>query len=315
MRKNYVKLPLLIAAIYFGGNLHAQSTQDTVTKENKIEEVVVIGYGSAKKVDLTSAISTVKASEIVKTPTGQATQSLQGKVAGVQISSFGSPGEAPKVTIRGIKSLQGDSQPLYVVDGLFVDNIDFLNSNDIQDFTVLKDASAAAIYGVKAANGVIVITTKGGSYNKKTKFTYDTYYGVQMANNVLKMANAEQFVNFVQESGSASEIASVDAAIARFGRSRTNPNLPNVNTDWYKETLRLASIQNHSLSVDGGSDKVAYSFGGNFFDQNGILKMKNSYERFNIRAKIDAKATNWLTVGTFLNYSRSERYDDESSAW
>lgn len=315
MRKNYVKLPLLIAALYFGGDLHAQSTQDTTAKENKIEEVVVIGYGTAKKVDLTSAITTVKAADIVKTPTGQATQSLQGKVAGVQISSFGSPGEAPKVTIRGIKSLQGDNQPLYVVDGLFVDDISFLNSNDIQDFTVLKDASASAIYGVKAANGVIVITTKGGSYNKKPRLTYDTYYGAQMANNVLKMANTEQFVNFVNESGSGSEIASINAAIERFGRSRVNPNLPNVNTDWYKEALRVASIQNHSLSVDGGSEKVAYSFGGNYFDQNGILKMKNSYDRFNIRAKIDAKATSWLTVGAVINYSRSERYLDEASAW
>lgn len=315
MKNKTLKVSCLIAAFYFGNSAMAQSVNDTVPKEQKIEEVVLIGYGTAKKVDLTSAISTVKAADIVKTPTGQAAQSLQGKVAGVQISSFGSPGEAPKVTIRGIKSLQGDSQPLYVVDGLFVDNIDFLNSNDIQDFTVLKDASASAIYGVKAANGVIVITTKGGSYNKKPKLTYDTYYGVQMANNVLKMANAEQFVNFVNESGSASEIASVNAAIQRFGRSRTNPNLPDVNTDWYKETLRLANIQNHSLSIDGGSEKVAYSLGGNFFTQNGILKMKNSYERFNIRAKIDAKANNWLTVGGFINYSRSERYDDEASAW
>lgn len=316
MKQRDLKYSCLIAVLYFGMNVNAQTTpKDTVPKEQKIEEVVMIGYGSAKKVDLTSAISTVKASEIVKTPAGQAAQSLQGKVAGVQISSFGSPGEAPKVTIRGIKSLQGDNQPLYVVDGLFVDNIDFLNSNDIQDFTVLKDASASAIYGVRASNGVIVITTKGGSYNKKAKLTYDTYYGVQKASNVLKMANAEQFVNFALESGSASEIASVNQAIQRFGRSRINPNLPDVNTDWYKETLRLANIQNHSLSVDGGSDKVAYSLGGSFFTQDGILKMKNSYERFNIRAKIDAKANNWLTVGGVINYSRSEKYDDESSAW
>ena len=315
MKQRDLKYSCLIAVLYFGMNVNAQTTpKDTVPKEQKIEEVVMIGYGSAKKVDLTSAISTVKASEIVKTPAGQAAQSLQGKVAGVQISSFGSPGEAPKVTIRGIKSLQGDNQPLYVVDGLFVDNIDFLNSNDIQDFTVLKDASASAIYGVRASNGVIVITTKGGSYNKKAKLTYDTYYGVQKASNVLKMANAEQFVNFALESGSASEIASVNQAIQRFGRSRINPNLPDVNTDWYKETLRLANIQNHSLSVDGGSDKVAYSLGGSFFTQDGILKMKNSYERFNIRAKIDAKANNWLTVGGVINYSRSEKYDDESSA-
>lgn len=315
--KNTLKASSMIAVIYlFTGyqELSAQAKKDSI-KEKQIDEVVMIGYGTAKKVDLTSSVATVKSTEIVKTPAGQAAQALQGKVAGVQISSFGSPGDTPKINIRGIRSLQGDNQPLYVVDGLFVDNIDFLNSNDIQDFTILKDASASAIYGVKAANGVVVITTKGGSYNKKSKISYDTYFGVQKASNVLKMANAEQFANFALESGNASEISSIDAAIQRFGRSRINPYLPDVNTDWYKETLRLATIQNHSLSVDGGTDKIAYSLGGDFFTQDGILKMKNSFERFNIRAKIDAKATNWLTVGGIINYSRSEKYDDESSAW
>lgn len=315
--KNTLKATSMIAVIYlFTGyqELSAQAKKDSI-KERQIDEVVMIGYGTAKKVNLTSSVATVKSTEIVKTPAGQAAQALQGKVAGVQISSFGSPGDTPKINIRGIRSLQGDNQPLYVVDGLFVDNIDFLNSNDIQDFTILKDASASAIYGVKAANGVVVITTKGGSYNKKSKISYDTYFGVQKASNVLKMANAEQFANFALESGNASEISSIDAAIQRFGRSRINPYLPDVNTDWYKETLRLATIQNHSLSVDGGTDKIAYSLGGDFFTQDGILKMKNSFERFNIRAKIDAKATNWLTVGGIINYSRSEKYDDESSAW
>ena len=315
--KNTLKATSMIAVIFlFTGyqELSAQAKKDSI-KERQIDEVVMIGYGTAKKVDLTSSVATVKSTEIVKTPAGQAAQALQGKVAGVQISSFGSPGDTPKINIRGIRSLQGDNQPLYVVDGLFVDNIDFLNSNDIQDFTILKDASASAIYGVKAANGVVVITTKGGSYNKKSKISYDTYFGVQKASNVLKMANAEQFANFALESGNASEISSIDAAIQRFGRSRINPYLPDVNTDWYKETLRLATIQNHSLSVDGGTDKIAYSLGGDFFTQDGILKMKNSFERFNIRAKIDAKATNWLTVGGIINYSRSEKYDDESSAW
>lgn len=323
MRKNYVKLPLLIAALYFGGDLHAQSTQDTATRENKIEEVVVIGYGTQKKVDLTSAITTVKAADIVKTPSGQATQSLQGKVAGVQIIANGSPGEAPKMNIRGVHSINGDNQPLYVVDGLFVNNIEFLNPNDIQDFTILKDASASAIYGVLAANGVVVITTKGGSFNRKPKLTYDSYYGAQYANNVIKMANAEQYTNFALESGSQFEIDAIYGgpgnnymgAIQRFGRSRTNPNLPNVNTDWYKEALRIAPIQNHSLAVDGGSDKVAYSLGGHYFSQDGILNMKNSYERFNIRAKVDAKATDWLNVGASMNYTRGEKYDDEGSAW
>lgn len=316
MKNASLKLSCLIAVFYFGNEaLAQQNVNDTVPKETKIEEVVVIGYGTAKKVDLTSSISTVKATEIAKTPSGQATQALQGKVAGVQISSFGSPGESPTMNIRGLHSLYGDNQPLYVVDGVFVDSIDFLSSNDIQDFTILKDASASAIYGVKAANGVVVITTKSGSYNRKAKISYDTYYGVQRASNVTKMANAEQFTNFALESGSSTEIASIEQAIQRFGRSRVNPNLPDVNTDWFKETLRMAPIQNHSISVAGGSESVSYSLGGDFFSQQGILKMKNSYQRFNIRSKIDVKATKWLTVGTSTIYSRSQKYDDESSAW
>ena len=184
--KNTLKATSMIAVIYlFTGyqELSAQAKKDSI-KERQIDEVVMIGYGTAKKVDLTSSVATVKSTEIVKTPAGQAAQALQGKVAGVQISSFGSPGDTPKINIRGIRSLQGDNQPLYVVDGLFVDNIDFLNSNDIQDFTILKDASASAIYGVKAANGVVVITTKGGSYNKKSKISYDTYFGVQKASKI-----------------------------------------------------------------------------------------------------------------------------------
>lgn len=315
MRKNYVKLPLFIAALYFGSDLHAQSTQDTTAKEKKIEEVVVIGYGKAKKVDLTGAISQVKGEELSKTPTALATQALQGKATGVQVISNGSPGESPKINIRGLSSINGDNQPLYVVDGIFADNIDFLTPSDIQDISILKDASSSAIYGRRATSGVVVITTKGGSYNRKAKLTYSSFYGVQKANNVIKMANAEQFTNFALESGSTVEINSIDAAIQRYGRSRVNPNLPNVNTDWYKETLQLAGMQNHNLSVEGGSDKVAYSLGGDFFRQDGILKMKNSFERFNIRAKIDAKANDWLTVGANAIYSRSDRYDDESSAW
>lgn len=273
----------------------------------KMDEVVVIGYGTARKGDITSSIATIKSEELKKTPSGALLNAVQGNVTGVQISSFGGPGDAPEINIRGIKSLYGGSV-LYVVDGIFVDNIDFLTPNDIQDFQVLKDASSAAIYGYKASNGVIVITTKGGKYNKDATVSYSGYYGTQRATNVIKMANAEQFVNFANESGSGSEIASVQAAIARYGRSRINPSLPNVNTDWYREGLRLAPIMNHDISVDGGSQKISYSIGGSYFSQDGILNMKNSYNRYNLRAKVEAKAKDWLTIGASMVYSRSEQY-------
>ncbi|MFT3949357.1 MAG: TonB-dependent receptor [Agriterribacter sp.] len=285
--------------------------ESSVTQQ--LNEVVVIGYGTAKKVDLTSSIATIKPEDLKKTPTGALLNAVQGNVTGVQISSYGAPGDAPQINIRGIKSLYGGSV-LYVVDGVFVDNIDFLTPNDIQDFQVLKDASSAAIYGYKASNGVILITTKGGKYNRDATVSYSGYYGVQRATNVIKMANAEQFVNFANESGSSVEIASVEAAIARFGRSRINPDLPDVNTDWYKETLRIAPIMNHDVSVDGGSEKISYSVGASYFTQDGILDMNNSYKRYNLRAKIEAKAKSWLTIGAGMVYSRSEQYG-ASGSW
>ena len=279
------------------------------SSSQQLGEVVVIGYGTAKKADLTSSIATIKPEDLKKTPSGALLNAVQGNVTGVQISSLGGPGDAPEINIRGIKSLYGGSV-LYVVDGVFVDNIDFLTPNDIQDFQVLKDASSAAIYGYKASNGVIVITTKGGRYNKDATVTYSGYYGTQRATNVVKMANAEQFVNFANESGSSVEMASVQAAIARYGRSRVNPNLPDVNTDWYKETLRTdAPIMNHDISVDGGSQKISYSVGASYFTQEGMLDIKSSsYQRYNLRAKLEAKAKDWLTVGAGLVYSKSEQY-------
>ena len=137
-----------------------------------LEEVVVIGYGSAKAKDLTAPIDVVKEKELINVPTSSPMAALQGKVPGVNIINSGTPGEGPKVTIRGMGSF-GDTSPLYVVDGMFYDNINFLNNSDIQDMTILKDASASAIYGVRAANGVVIITTKKGSRNQDAKITYN----------------------------------------------------------------------------------------------------------------------------------------------
>ncbi|WOD45182.1 SusC/RagA family TonB-linked outer membrane protein [Hwangdonia lutea] len=280
-----------------------------------LDEVVVVGYGTQKRADLTSAIVTIEPEELQKVQASQVVQGFQGQVAGVQISSLGSPGDTPEINIRGINSLFGNSAPLFVVDGMFYNNIDFLNASEIQDLSILKDASAAAIYGVRAANGVVLITTKGGKFNRDAQIEYTTNYGIQRAQNILKMANAEQFTTFALESGSASEIASIDDAFQRFGRSRVNPNIPNVNTDWYKEVLREAPMYSHDLQINGGTESIAYSVGGNYLLQKGILDMKNDYKRFNLRARIDAKVNNWLKVGAnFLN-SRAIKYDDESSAW
>jgi TonB-linked SusC/RagA family outer membrane protein len=244
-------------------------------------------------------------------------QALQGKVAGLQVVANGGPGNSSTIRVRGIGSFPGRSSedPLFVVDGMFFDNIDFLNPSDIASISVLKDASAAAIYGVRAANGVVLIETKSGAYNQKAEITYNGYLGYQSAQNIVKMANAEQFTDMALESGSAADISYVENAMQRYGRSRVNPNIPDVNTDWYNEILRVSRIQNHNLDFAGGNDVARYSIGTNYFLQDGILDMDNSYERLNLRSKIDVKATKWLTIGANMIYSNAVKFSEQASAW
>lgn len=283
-----------------------------------LDEVIIVGYGVQREKDLTSAIATVKSDEIVKTPASQPLQSLQGKIPGVQIVSSGAPGASPTIRVRGVGSYPGNGNnnesPLFVVDGMFFDNIDFLSPSDIATISVLKDASSSAIYGVRAANGVVLITTKSGSFNQPASITYNGYYGTQIAQNVLKMANSEQFTNMANEAGPVSA-GFVLNAMQRYGRSRVNPNVPAPNTDWYDVILRPAPIQNHNLTVSGGSDKSTYSIGGDYFKQDGILDMDNSYERFNLRSKLDYHATDWLTIGGNVVLSNAKKYGPDESAF
>lgn len=281
-----------------------------------LEEIVVVGYGTLRERDLTSAIATVKTEDIVKTPNAQAMQALQGRIAGVQIVSNGAPGASPTVRVRGLGSFEGNAAPLYVVDGMFYNNIDFLNPNDIKTISVLKDASASAIYGVRAGNGVVLIETVSGNYNQKPEIIYDGYYGVQNPQNVLKMANSQQFVQYVNETGSAADMSFVENAMQRYGRSRVDPNIPDVNTDWYSEIMSPAAIQNHSLTFNGGSENTRYSIGGSYFSQDGLLnETRNQYQRLNFRAKIDADVRDWLSVGGNLNISTARQYNGDNAAW
>jgi len=288
-----------------------------VPSKTSLQEVVVVGYGSAKVKDLTSSITTVRNEDIIRTPASQPMQALQGKVAGMQVVTNGSPGDQPIIRIRGIGSFPGreNEAPLYVVDGMFFDNIDFLNPTDIASISVMKDASAAAIYGVRAANGVVLIETKSGAYNQKPEITYNGYYGLQLAQNVVKMANSQQFTIMAIESGSDPDESFILNAMQRYGRSRVDPNIPEPNTDWYSEILRPAPITNHSLDFTGGNDMARYAIGANYFLQDGIMDMENKYERLNIRTKLDIKATNWLTVGGNLIFSNADKYNDPASAW
>ncbi|MEO2058961.1 MAG: TonB-dependent receptor [Mesonia sp.] len=299
-------------------SVDGQDTIDVSLKPDleSLSEVVVVGYGEQKREDLTGSIATIDSEEIQKTPNSNVMQSVQGKVPGVQIVSAGSPGASPTVRIRGLGSFNsGSSSVLYVVDGAFYNNIDFLDSKDIKSINVLKDASSAAIYGVRAANGVVIIETKKGTRNKKPVIEYDTYTGIQVAQNVLKMANSEQFATMAYESGSEADVQFILNAMQRYGRSDLNPNVPAVNTDWYNEILREGIITSHGLSVTGGGEKSTYSVGVNYFDQEGILDMKNEYERLNLRSKLDLDVTDRVKVGSSFIFSNATQYAPENSAW
>ena len=272
-----------------------------------LEEVVVIGYGTSKAKDLTAPIAVIKADEITKHATSSPMSALQGKVPGVQITNSGQPGSGPSVRIRGIGSMNTDSQPLYVVDGMFFDNIDFLNNSDIQDLSILKDASAASIYGVRAANGVVLVTTKKGALNRPATVTYDGYVGFQKATNVLKMANSEQYATMISEMGNETLQAVVNNAKNVWG------TLP--NTNWYDEILHTALTHNHSLDISGGTEKATYSVGTSYLYQDGILDSKNDYSRFNLRTKADYKAFDWLKVGANVVLSNSTQNLPNGEVW
>lgn len=284
-----------------------------VEDATQLEELVVIGYGVAKSKDLTSPIETVKAAEISSVPSSSPMGALQGKVAGVNVVSSGTPGAGPSVTIRGLGSF-GDTSPLYVVDGMFYNNINFLNNSDIEELAILKDASASAIYGVRAANGVVIITTKKGKNSENAKISYEGYVGVQNATNLLKMANSSQYAQMLRESGVSDYDAMLQASVDHYGGSFAN-NQYSADTDWYDELLRTAVITNHSLNIVGGTDKATYGIGASYLYQNGIMKTDNYYQRLNFRANVDYKATKWLTVGMNAMFITSEQQLPNNAAW
>lgn len=283
-----------------------------------LDQVVVIGYGSAKAKDLTSPIAVIKGDELLSTPSSSPMAAMQGKVAGVNVVNSGAPGAGPTVKIRGNGSF-ANSTPLYVVDGMFYDNINFLNSSDIEDMSVLKDASAAAIYGVRAANGVVIITTKKGVRNQDAKITYDGYVGVQKATNVLKMANSAQYAQMLMEAGFDTYSPYAIASIDRFGGSHADADFHNwtygSDTDWYKELLRDAVITNHSVGISGGSERATYSLGTSYLYQNGIMDVDNDFKRLNFRAAVDYDATKWLKVGFNGIFTSAQQQFANNAAW
>ncbi len=285
------------------GNIEIQ--MEEINKS--LNEVVVIGYGAKKRRDLSTSISSITAKEITSTPVADAAQALQGKVSGVTIvQGSGAPGGTggTGIKIRGISSLTGTNNPLIVVDGYPLpdqqsDNV--LNSfgtGEIESIDVLKDAAAASIYGVRASNGVIMITTKRGKPGK-TSFTADIYRGLQQAWQLPDMLNAREYAILNTEARIASGLAPIPK-LADFNAIETQYGK---GTNWLNEIFRRAAMQNVTLTASGGSDKAQYLFSAGYFKQDGIV-YKTDFERFNLRFNGDVKVSNKIKFGNSLSMSK-----------
>ena len=306
---------LVVSAVGFGSQTVAISDGVLIRlapSRGQMNEVIVIGYGTQKRVDLTAPVTTVNTENMLKRTTATPMEALQGSVPGVQVVSTGAPGSSPNVRIRGVGSFNNES-PLYVVDGMFVKDIGFLNPNDIAEMSILKDASGAAIYGVRAANGVVLITTKKGSLNMKTRVTYNGYVGFQTPAHRLKMANGKEYTAFSLGRQSAQDSGTAMLSAQKFGGSGLNPT---TSTDWYDELLRSKALMtNNGIDVQGGSDKVTYSAGFNYTYQNGIMDALNNFKRYNIRLQMEARAYSWLKIGFTAHVNNSTTFNPVSSAF
>ncbi|MBU1820020.1 MAG: TonB-dependent receptor, partial [Bacteroidetes bacterium] len=249
-----------------------------------LNEVVVVGYGTQRKLDVTGAVVKVEGEEIARQPSMNPVSGLQGKVAGVQITNSGKPGEAPQIRIRGVGTAYGSPNPLYVVDGVWFDDISFLNSADIESISILKDASSQSIYGVRAANGVVLITTKKGQAGRSA-INYNGFVGFQRVTNQIEMANANEYAILINE------LANINGSSDVLDPSRFD-----TGTEWYRQILRNAPISNHQISMSGGSEKTTYNFSLGFLDQAGIVK-QNNFQRYTARFQNDFQLSKNIRVG------------------
>lgn len=252
-----------------------------------LEEVVVVGYGTQRKIDVTGSTASVKGEELVKQPVLTATQALQGKVAGVQIINDGKPGSSPIIRVRGVSTAIAGTATLFVVDGVLTDDISNINTADIVSMDILKDASSTAIYGARGANGVVIITTKKGTTDKMT-VNLNTSVGLKNAANLVKMANNEEYANYLSAFRGGQEV-----------------DKGTINTDWYQQILRNAWFQNHNLSLNGGTDKFTYYLSGGYLDDQGIV-IHDQFTRFNFRTNLDFSLNKFIKTGILASFSNGK---------
>ena len=281
-----------------------------VLKEDSevLDEVVVVGYGQMKRSDLTGSVTSVGEDAVKKSIATSIDQVLQGRAAGVQIqANSGTPGASTSIRIRGINSLNATNQPIFVIDGVVIDSttddetsnpLSSINPSDIVSMDILKDASATAIYGSRASNGVIMITTKRGKSGEAT-VTYDMYLGWQEMPKKYDLLNLREYAE--HHNYRAEYISSVDQSAAFI-----RPDLLGKGTDWQDELFRKAFMMNHSVSVSGGNDKTTYAFSGGYLDQEGIAR-GSSFQRFSLRSNLDTQIKSWLRGGVNFSFTDSKQ--------
>ena len=280
----------------------AQSNFDLLLYESLslLDEVVVTGYGVEKRSEISGSVASINSEEIDELPVLRLEQALQGRAAGVQVAQrSGSPGSGLTVRVRGTGTIN-NSDPLYIVDGMPVENLDYLNPNDVESMNILKDAASAAIYGARGANGVVLITTKGGQRNREGTITYDGYYGMQQAARLLELLNAQEYAVIMNEA----HVAAGKTPPPEFA----NPDALGEGTDWQEAIFENAPITSHQLTLSGGREHSAYSLSGNYFNQDGIVGGdKANFERVTVRLNGNQDLKKWLTIGNNIGFTWFER--------
>jgi TonB-linked SusC/RagA family outer membrane protein len=273
--------------------INGRTTIDVVMEEDitTLEQVVVIGYGTQEKKDITGAVSVIGEEAFESRPNSQVGNLIQGKTAGVQVMSpSGKPSAGFRMRIRGTNSISASSEPLYVVDGVPSSDTRTLNPADIESISILKDASSAAIYGAQGANGVVLITTKKGKAGAP-RFEFNAYTGFSTVWRTLDVLNSEQYRDLMTEFGQITDWSQYTE-----------------NTDWQNEVFQRGRSQNYQMSVSGKNEKTAYYISGGWVQQNGAVR-SSAMDRYNFKVNLEQELNKWLTVGTNLNYARYHDVD------
>lgn len=276
--------------------VESSSTQNISLRisSKDLDQVVVVGYGTSRKVDITGSTSSVKGEELARQPVMTPTQALQGKMAGVRITSNGKPGSSPIVNIRGVGTALAGTAVLYVVDGVLTDDISNINSADITNVDVLKDASSSAIYGARGANGVVIISTKKGAEGA-IKVNYNYNYGIKDATNLVQMANAQEYTQYAGEASGRNIVA---------GSS---------STDWYSNILRQASMQQHNLSISGGGKVQTFFLSLAQLADEGIV-LNNNFKRYTLRFNNDFNFSKYISAGIVTSFANNQSKDVDLGA-